>query len=46
MTTIAETLPSGETIYRCPESQPVPNVDILTLLFGKRFKGSTPEGLD
>jgi 4-coumarate--CoA ligase len=34
MTTIIEKTPEG-TIYRSTETFPVPDVDILTLLFGE-----------
>jgi hypothetical protein len=35
MTTIVDKTPNG-TFYRAAKTYPVPDVDILTLLFGKR----------
>lgn len=37
MTTIVEKTPDG-VIYRAAKTYPVPDVDILTLLFGKRLR--------
>jgi hypothetical protein len=43
MTTLVEKTPDG-IIYRAAKTYPVPDVDVLTLLFGKYFQGCVVRG--